>query len=192
MPSSTATALTPYVTSAFAQHSLTPTVGVQSSVTGRVTNLNIAKILDIFGRPQGYFFCVVLATIGLIIMAACNNVEDYAAAQVFYTVRNNSLQYCLSIFVADISPLRNRSLMQAFASSPYLITGRLAGPISSAYLKGPGWRWCFKTFSMSIPAITFPLFGILVYNHHKATKQGLVPRRESLRTARQSLFYYCR
>ena len=61
--------------------------------------------------------------IGLIMMAACNTVEAYAAAQVFYTVGNNGLQYSLSVFVADTSSLRNRGLMQAVVSSPTMITG---------------------------------------------------------------------
>ena len=190
--SGTAAALAPYVTSAFAQHSLTPTVGILSSVIGGVTNLTLAKILDVFGRPQGYLCCIFLATVGLIMMAACSNVEAYAAAQVFYTVGNNGLQYSLSVFVADTSSLRNRGLMQALASSPNLITCWLAGPISSAYLKGPGWRWCFGTFTIIIPAITLPLFGLLVYNYCKAKKQGLVPKRESQRTAWQSFLYYGR
>ncbi|KAL8951288.1 MAG: hypothetical protein Q9222_002726 [Ikaeria aurantiellina] len=192
MLSGTNTALAPYVTSAFAEHSLTPTVGILSAVIGGVTNLTIAKMLDVFGRPQGYLFCICLATIGLIMMAACNNVEAYAAAQVFYTVGNNGLQYSLSVFVADTSSLRNRGLMQAFATSPNLITCWLAGPISSGYLRGPGWRWCYGTFTILVPAITLPLFALFVINYYKAKKQGLVPKRESQRTAWQSFLYYCR
>ena len=125
-------------------------------------------------------------------MAACNNVEAYAAAQVFYTVGNNGLTYSLSVFVADTSSLRNRDLMQALVSSPNLITCWLAGPISSGYLKGPGWRWCFGTFSVIVPAITLSLFGLFVYNYYKAKKQGLVPKRESQRTAWQSFLHSCR
>ena len=50
-------------------------------IIGGVTNLSIAKILDIFGRPQGFLFSVILAVVGLIMSAACNNVEAYAASQ---------------------------------------------------------------------------------------------------------------
>ncbi|CAF9905102.1 MAG: hypothetical protein HETSPECPRED_004873 [Heterodermia speciosa] len=192
MLSNTTAALLPYVTSAFAEHSLTPTVGILSSVIGGVTNLTIAKVLDVFGRPQGYLFCICLATVGLIMMAACNNVEAYAAAQVFYTVGNNGLQYSLSVFVADTSSLRNRGLMQAFAYSPNMITCWLAGPISTGYLNGPGWRWCFGTFTFLVPAISLPLFGLFVYNYHKANQQGLVPKRESRGTAWKSFLHYCR
>lgn len=78
--------MTPYVTSSFAQHSLTATTGVMSGIIGGVSKLTLAKILDIWGRPQGFLVVVILMTLGLIMMAACNNVETYAAAQVFYWV----------------------------------------------------------------------------------------------------------
>ena len=190
--SGTTAALTPYVTADFALHSLIPTVGILSSVIGGVTNLTLAKILDIFGQPQGYLFTLFIATVGLIMMAPCNNVEAYAAAQVFYTVGNNGLQYSLSVFVADTSSLRNRGLMLAFATSSNLITCWLAGPISSGFLNSPGWRWCFRTFTILVPAIFLPLFGLLLYNYFKAKKLDLVPKRGSGRTFVQSFIYYCR
>lgn len=192
MLANTTGALTPYVTSAFAQHSLTPTVGILSSVIGGVTNLTLAKILDVFGRPQGYLFCVVLATIGLIMMAACNNVEAYAAAQVFQTVGNQGIQYSLSVFVADTSTLQTRGLMQAIVSTPNLFTGFLAGPIASGFVNGPGWRWAFGMFTIMIPCITMPLYGILVSNFLKAKKLGLVAKSDSNRTPLQSFLHYCR
>lgn len=185
-------AILPYVTSAFAQHSLTPVTGILSAVIGGVTNLSIAKVLDIFGRPQGYLLCIVLAVIGLIMSAACNNVEAYAASQVFYTVSINGIGYSLSVFVADTSSLRNRGLMQAFASSPNLITCWIAGPISTAFLNGAGWRWAFGMFSILVPAVALPLFGLFVYHFLKARKQGIIPKRESGRSTRQSFVYYCR
>lgn len=186
--------LTPYVTSAFALHSLTPTVGVLSSVVGGITNLTLAKVLDVFGRPQGYLFCIVLATIGLIMMTVCSSVQAYAAAQVFQTVGNNGILYSLTVFVADTSSLRNRGLMQAIVSSPNLITCWLAGPISSGFLNGPGWRWAFGMFTILVPSITLPLFGFLLNNYLKAKKLGVVPMSysQSDRTPLQSFLYYCR
>lgn len=100
--------LTPWVTSAFEEHSLTPTVNVMSSIIGGVFKLTLAKILDIFGRPQGYLISIIFTTLGLVMMAACNTVETYAAAQVFYWVGYNGLDYSLSVFLADTTSLRNR------------------------------------------------------------------------------------
>ncbi|KAJ9145005.1 Siderophore iron transporter mirB [Pleurostoma richardsiae] len=125
-------ALNPYVTSAFQYHSLTPTVGILSSVIGGVCNLTVAKILDIFGRAQGYIMSLLISTVGLVMMAATTNVEMYAAAMVFWTVGNNALLYSVNILVADTTALRNRGLMTALTSSPNIITIWLGGPISEA------------------------------------------------------------
>lgn len=77
-------------------------------------------------------------------------------------------------------------------SSPNLITCWLAGPVSSAYLKGTGWRWCFGTFAIIIPAITLPLFGLFLQNYYQARKDGLVAQREDRRTAWQNFLHYGR
>ncbi|KAF2791558.1 MFS general substrate transporter [Melanomma pulvis-pyrius CBS 109.77] len=185
-------ALLPYVTSAFAEHSLTPTTGILSSVICGVTNLSIGKALDIFGRPQGFLFCVLLAVIGLIISAACNNVEAYAASQVFYLVGLNGIGFSLNVFLADITSLRNRGLVVALCSTAYVITPWLGGPISSAFLKGAGWRWAFGMASILIPAVTLPFFGLFTYHFSRAKKQGIVPTRASKRSPWESLVYYLR
>jgi len=185
-------ALLPYVTSSFALHSLTATTGVLSSVIGGVTNMSIAKILDVFGRPQGFLFCAILATLGIIMAAACNNVEAYAASQVFYTVGINGVGYSLSVFVADITSLRHRGLVQSLCASANVITPWLAGPISTAFLKGAGWRWAFGFESILVPCVTLPMFGLFMYHYLKAKKQHLVPERSSGRTVSESLSYYAR
>lgn len=71
-----------YVTSSFMLHSLYSTTSVLSSVIGGVSKFPIAKIIDIWGRVEGFILMTFLCTIGLIMMAACKNVETYAAAQV--------------------------------------------------------------------------------------------------------------
>lgn len=182
--------LTPWVTSAFKQHSLTPTVNIMSNIIGGVFKLTLAKILDVFGRPQGYLLSVILTTVGLIMMAACQNVETYAAAQVFYWVGYNGLGYCLSVFVADTSSLKNRGLVFAYSNSPYIITTWLSGPIADRFLKGPGFRWGFGAFAIITPCITMPLFVLFVQNYNKAKKAGLITPRKSDRTFWQSVIHY--
>ncbi|KAF2439233.1 MFS general substrate transporter [Karstenula rhodostoma CBS 690.94] len=186
-------ALLPYVTSDFAAHSLIPTTSVLSQVIGGVTNLCIAKILDIFGRPHGFLVCVGLATIGLIIAASCTSVEVYAASQVFYTIGINGLGYCLSVFIADTSSLRHRGLMQALLNSPYIITAWLAGPISAAFLNanGTGWRWAFGMESIILPSVALPLFGLFMYHYKKAKREGIIPTKAtSGRTFWQTTMHY--
>lgn len=76
--------LTAYVTSDFMQHSLTGYTGTMSGIIGGVLKLPLAKVLDIFGRPQGYALMVAFMVVGLIMMAACDGVQTYAGAQVLY------------------------------------------------------------------------------------------------------------
>jgi hypothetical protein len=78
--------LTPYVTSSFYQHSLTGYTYTMAGIIGGVLKLPLAKVLDIFGRPQGFAIMVAFMILGLIMMAACNTVQVFAAAQIFYWV----------------------------------------------------------------------------------------------------------
>ncbi|KAF1814759.1 MFS general substrate transporter [Eremomyces bilateralis CBS 781.70] len=190
MQSGATNSLTPYVTSSFSQHSLTATTSILSSIIGGLTKLPLAKIVDVWGRPQGFLLMIFILTVGIVMMAGCNNVKTYAAAQVFYWVGFNGVGYCLSIFIADTSSLKNRSLMLAFASSPYIATTWIGGPMANAILKGPGWRWGFGIFSIVTPAVTLPLYALFTYNHMKAKKAGLAPKRNSGRTLAQSLKHY--
>lgn len=184
--------LTPYVTSAFKQHSLTPTVSIMSNILGGVFKLTLAKVLDVFGRPHGYLVSIILTTLGLVMMALCRDVETFAAAQVFYWVGFNSLGYCLSIFVADTSSLQNRGLMFAFTTSPYVITTWLSGPLAQRLLEGLGFRWGFAIFAVITPCITLPLYVLFMLNYDKAKKQGLIAPRKSNLTSWQSAAHYAR
>jgi hypothetical protein len=86
MQSGMSGSLTPYVTSSFMRHSLTATTSIFSNLIGGLIKLPLAKVLDIFGRPQGFFVMMWFMVVGLVMMAACQNVQTYAAAQVFYWV----------------------------------------------------------------------------------------------------------
>ncbi|KAI5863547.1 MFS general substrate transporter [Durotheca rogersii] len=180
----------PYVTSTFYQHSLTATTGVMSGIIGGVSKLPLAKILDIWGRPQGFLVVVLIMTLGLVMMAACENVETYAAAQVFYWVGYNGISYSLSVFIADTSSLKNRGLMLAFISSPYIITVWITGPMADHALTGIGWRWGFGIFSIITPVMCLPLFFLFTWNYAKARKAGLLALTSSGRTTWQSIKHY--
>lgn len=86
MQQGTSTSLVAYVTSSFLEHSLTAYTGIMSNIIGGVLKLPLAKVLDIFGRPQGFLVMTFLYILGLILMAACDGVQTYAAAQIFYWV----------------------------------------------------------------------------------------------------------
>lgn len=190
MQQTTTGSLTPYVTSSFALHSLTAATSIMSSLIGGIFKLPLAKILDIWGRPQGFAIMLICLEVGLIMMAGCKNVETYAAAQVFYWVGYNGMDFSLSIFVADTSALKNRAFAFAFVSSPYIATVWIGGPMATAFLNGPGFKWGFGIFAIITPIVTLPLLALFVVNYFKAKKQGLIPVRDSKRTTVESIWHY--
>ncbi|KAI3332802.1 major facilitator superfamily protein [Ustulina deusta] len=182
--------LTPYVVSSFEEHSLTATIGVAANIIGGVSKLPLAKILDVWGRPQGYLLTMCLMVIGLILMAACNNVNTYAAAQIFYWVGYNGISYTTTVFIADTSALKNRGFVLAYVSSPYIATVWITGPLAQNVLNGIGWRWGFGIFAIVTPVVCLPLYFLFAYNQRKAVKQGILVREKSGRTLLQSIVHY--
>ena len=74
--------LTPYVTSDFEEHSLLTVIYIVSNCMAAATYIPVAKILDLWGRAEGFLIMVCLATLGLILMASCNSLYTFCAAQV--------------------------------------------------------------------------------------------------------------
>ncbi|KAJ5244132.1 hypothetical protein N7489_004228 [Penicillium chrysogenum] len=166
--------LNPYVTSAFQLHSLTAATSIMANIIGGLSKIPLAKILDSWGRPQGMSLMLLIWVVGFIMMAGCNNVQTYAAAQVFSSVGSQGVSYCLTVFISDTSSLKNRALMLSYATSPYIITTWIGGPIAQSVLGGPGWRWGFGIFTIVVPVVVAPLCLLFFWNQHKAKKMGLL------------------
>ena len=123
-------------------------------------------------------------------MAATNNVETYAAAQVFYWVGFNGMSYVLDVFIADTSSIRNRALVFAFSTTPYIAT-TFAGPSAAQeFYQHSTFRWAFGAFSIITPVICLPVIILFGLKQRKAKKQGLVAPRNSGRSLKQSLVFY--
>ncbi|KAK8057831.1 hypothetical protein PG996_011768 [Apiospora saccharicola] len=175
----------------FSSHSLIPTIGIVASILSGVLKLPISKVIDAWGRPQGLAAVVVLATIGLILMAACTNIKTYAAAQVFYQVGLSGFSYILSIIIADTSSLKNRALAFAFSTSPSLITTFIGPPIAQWFYKQSSWRWAFGFSSISFFLFSLPILVVLMRNAQKAAKLGVLPTTPNdVKVAPKSLTYY--
>lgn len=74
--------LSAYVTSDFESHSLVPLISVISSVMSAATYMPLAKVLNLWDRSVGFAAMAILATLGLILTAVCDNVATYCAARV--------------------------------------------------------------------------------------------------------------
>lgn len=77
----------------------------------------------------------------------------------------------MSVFIADKSPLRERGLILAFATSPYIFTTFAGGPAAQSILSlsAMGWRWGSGMFTIVVPTVVLPLVFLFLYNQRKAT-----------------------
>ncbi|KAL5356259.1 siderophore iron transporter mirB [Aspergillus floccosus] len=182
--------LLPFVTSDFESHSLLNVIYVVADAMSAATFIPLAKIMDVWGRAEGFLIMTVFATLGLILMATCHNLPTFCAAYVFYSIGFGGMTYCVDVITADSSKLKNRGLAYAFTSSPYIITA-FAGPkASDDFYYNVSWRWGFGCFAIIFPVVAAPLYVLLKYNLRKAAKQGLLSQERSGRTFLQNAWYY--
>lgn len=89
--------------------------------------------------------------------------------------RAQGVSYCVTVFIADTSALRNRALMLSFATSPYIVTTWIGGPMADSLLAGPGWRWGFGIFAIITPVVVLPLCFLFIWSQIKAKKANILP-----------------
>lgn len=185
--------LSPYIYSGFQLHSLTGLTSVIASLVSALIKFPYAKLMDIWGRPQAFALGVGFLTLGLVMMAACQNVQTYCAAQVFYQTGFSMIDFSMTIFIADTTALKNRAFWIAYAASPYLITPWIYGYAADEILapNGIGYRWGFGVFAIIMPIVSAPLWGIWYYIQKKAEKMDLTEKKSSGRTFFQSVIFYC-
>lgn len=76
--------LLPYATSAWETHSLLNVIYVVADAFAAAIYIPLAKILDLWGRAEGFVVMTLFATLGLIMMAASQNLPTFCAAYVSY------------------------------------------------------------------------------------------------------------
>lgn len=182
--------LVPYVTSAFNSHGLLSTTSVVSTIVGGVSKLTIAKIIDIWGRAQGFAIMLLLIILGMIMKATCQNVETYAAAQTMFWVGHLGLLYTLDIIIADMTSLKNRMIMIGINTTPTIAT-TFAGPkIAELFYNNVNFRWAFGSFAIILAGVSIPMFVIFVLEERKAMKVGILVKKDSGRSFWQSCQFY--
>ncbi|KAA8568874.1 hypothetical protein EYC84_007853 [Monilinia fructicola] len=190
MQSSICYNLIPFATSSFTSHSLITVINIVANAMTAAIYIPLAKMLDLWGRAEGFLLMVLFSTVGLIMMAACNSITTFCAAQVFYSIGFGGLIYSIDVITADVSKLKNRGLAYAFTSSPYIITA-FAGPkVADDYYYHISWRWGFGTFAIILPFVAAPLYVILKMNLRKAENKGVLKREKSGRTLQENLWHY--
>ncbi|OHE92813.1 siderophore iron transporter mirB [Colletotrichum orchidophilum] len=128
--------LGPYITSSLHRHVLTATTGIVSSLASGVSQLPLAKILNIFGRIEGYMSAHLLCCFGLIVMAVCRNMKTYTAAHVFWAIGSGSIGYIQTVLIYDITYIHNRMIIYMLNSTAYnanVFTGPIRARLSNNY-----------------------------------------------------------
>lgn len=74
--------LSTYVASSFQQHSLSGLPTAIADAFSAAVFLPVAKMMDTWGRAEGFLVMSICATVGLVLMASCNSFAVYCAANV--------------------------------------------------------------------------------------------------------------
>ncbi|OKL63065.1 Siderophore iron transporter mirB [Talaromyces atroroseus] len=193
--------LVDFITSDFSAQSLLNVIYVVGYSTSAAVFIPLSKIMDVWGRANGFLFMAFFCTLGLVLMACSTNISVFCAAytanmdlslhyKVFYSIGFSGITYCVDVITADSSKLRNRGLAYAFTSSPYIITA-FAGPkVAEEFNYDISWEWAFGCWSIIFPFAAAPLYFTLRHNLGKAKKNGLLVNEKSGRTLIQSIWYY--
>lgn len=136
----------------------------------------MAKIANVFGRLEAFAFSILLYIIGYIQMAASNNVQTFASAQIFYSAGFTGLQILQQILIADTCDLLNRALFSSIPDIPFLINVWVGAPIANSVLAHTTWRWGYGVWAIVLPVAFLPLALALLLNVRKAATLGLLPK----------------
>ncbi|KAJ9148566.1 Siderochrome-iron transporter MirB [Pleurostoma richardsiae] len=189
--SSIVASLTPFVTSNFQSHSLLAVIGIVANAITAAVYIPMAKMLDVWGRAEGFLLMTAFCVLGLILMAASHNLSTYCAAQVFYSVGFSGLAYSWDVLATDVTNLRNRGLAFAFTSSPNLITAFAGSKAAEAFYHNVSWRWGFGCWAIVLPLVALPMYGMLRYNLLKAEKRGIISMEARENHAVSRTVWYC-
>ncbi|KAI9155166.1 MFS siderochrome iron transporter [Paramyrothecium foliicola] len=182
--------LNPYITSSFQQHGLLTASNVLSSIISGCCTLTLAKIIDIWGRVEGFLCMVVVVVVSCIMKATCKDMETYVGAHVLYWTGHIGMMYVIDIMLADMTSLRNRMIMIAVNNTPN-IASTFAGPkIAELFYKNLNFRWAFGAFAIILVGVCLPVVIALLVLQMRAEKAGLIKKNDSGRTWYQSIWHY--
>jgi MFS family permease len=78
--------LVPFATSDFETHSLLTVIYIVANAMTAAVYIPLAKMLDLWGRAEGFLLMIAFATLGLILMASCGSLSTFCAAQVHSSI----------------------------------------------------------------------------------------------------------
>jgi NADH:ubiquinone oxidoreductase subunit 2 (subunit N) len=70
----------PYASGNFSSHSLLNVIYIVGDAMSAAVYVPLAKIMDLWGRAEGFAIMTVFATLGMVLMAASNSLPVFCAA----------------------------------------------------------------------------------------------------------------
>lgn len=182
--------LNPWVVSFFSRHGLLNVANIMSTAVAGSLPLVVSKIIDIWGRVEGFLFMLTVVVVGMALKAAAQNMETYVAGNVLYWAGHIGVLYVTDVMSADCTTLKNRMIIFTINGTPR-IAGTFAGPkIAEIFLTKHSWRWFYGAFIITFVCCCIPALLIMTVMFHKAKKNGDIIIRRSDRTLMQSIAYY--
>ncbi|AOW02244.1 YALI0C02541p [Yarrowia lipolytica CLIB122] len=176
-----------YATSDFNQMSLLSALNVVKSVMYIATRPILAKFADVLGRFETVLICIVIFTVGFIMLSASPNIGTYFAAHIFYIFGQVGIQFMEQVFAADTSDLKNRMFFVVLPNLCYLFTPWCAAPITNAILKHSTWHWGYGMWCITVPVVSIPALTIMFRHRMKARKMGLECARSGLSNVKTAM-----
>ena len=183
-------ALNPYITSSFGSHGLLNIASILSTIIGGCAPLALAKIIDIWGRVEGFAFMMLVCIIGMIMKATCTSVQMYIGAHVLYWVGHIGVIYVIEVMLADMTTLTNRAIIYGINTTPRIVATFASPRIAELFYNNLNFRWAFGAFAIILVACSLPAMGTMVFMFRAATKQGVISRQRSDRPFFESLKHY--
>ncbi|KAI3545198.1 siderophore iron transporter mirB [Colletotrichum abscissum] len=183
--------LNAFVTSSFGKHGLLAIVSIFATILSGCCQLVIAKIIDVWGRSEGFAIMILCSVIGMIMKATCKNMETYVAAHTIYYVGHFGMMFVIDIMIADMTSLQNRMIMFGINGTP-TIAVTFAGPkIADLFYTNLNFRWAFGAFAIILAGVCIPALTIMLLMQRKAEKAGLLAKAKSNdRSYLQGFIYY--
>lgn len=184
------TALNPYITSAFGRHGLLAAVSIVPSILAGTAKLTLAKIIDLWGRIEGFIFMLAIVVIGCIIKATSQDIQTYIAAHSLYWTGHLGMLYVIDVMLSDMTTLKNRMIILTLNTTPQIAT-TFAGPrIGELFYNQVNFRWAFGAFAIILVGFCLPVIVVMLWAQRKATKKGILQNVSSDRTWLQSIIHF--
>ncbi|RWA14690.1 hypothetical protein EKO27_g473 [Xylaria grammica] len=147
------------------RHGLLATTSIVATIVSGVFALPIAKVIDIWGRCEGFV------------------IMTYAAAHTIYWAGHIGMSYVINIMLADMTTLKNRLILFGINSTPTIATVFAGSKIADLFYNKVSWRWAFGAFIIIMVAVCIPVAAVFIWSKRKALKQSLIVPRVHDRTA---------